>query len=77
MSHKSGHIIINRVAQSDSPDVVQSVSVELKFPEGTSDYAKIKKVLQVERLLDKLDQDDDDFELDLEERLKRLEGTDD
>lgn len=67
MSHKSGHIIINRVAQRDSHDVVHSVSVELKFPEGTSDYAKIKKVLQVERLLDKLDQDEADFKLDLED----------
>lgn len=60
MSHKSGHVIIRRVAQTDSHDIVQSASVELAFPEGTPLDARIKKVRQVERLLDKLDHDDED-----------------
>lgn len=59
MSHKSGTVIINRVA-ADSHDIVQSAGVELAFPEGTSLDDRIKKVRQVERLLDKLDHDDED-----------------
>jgi len=58
MSHKSGTVIINRVA-ADGHDIVQSASVELAFPEGTTLDDRIKKVRQVERLLDKLDHDED------------------
>ena len=58
MSHKSGHVIINRVAQGESLDVVRSASVELSFPAGTTLEAKLKKIRQVEQLLDKLDHDD-------------------
>jgi hypothetical protein len=60
VSHKSGHVIINRVAaDSNGLDTVQSASVELRFPEGTTLEAKLKKIRQVERLLDKLDHDED------------------
>jgi transcriptional regulator NrdR family protein len=59
MSHKSGHVIINRVSESDNLDVVRSASVELSFPPDTSLDAKMKKIRQVERLLDKLDHDED------------------
>lgn len=59
MSHKSGHVIINRVA-TDSPDVVRSASIELQFEPGTSLEDRMKKIRQVERLLDKLDHDDED-----------------
>lgn len=60
MSHKSGHIIIQRAPKGPSLDVVQSASVELEFPPGTSLEDKMKKIRQVERLLDKLDHDDED-----------------
>ena len=59
MSHKSGGVIINRAAESDSLDMVQSVTVELQFPANTSLEAKMKKIRQVECLLDKLEHDDD------------------
>lgn len=60
MSHKSGHVIINRVVSSaDDLDTVRSASVELHFQEGTTLDAKLKKIRQVERLLDKLDHDED------------------
>lgn len=60
MSHKSGHVIINRLATDSSSDVVRSVSVELQFPRNTSLEDKMKKIRQVEHLLDKLDHDDED-----------------
>lgn len=59
MSHKSGHVIINRVPAGDSLDVVRSASVELQFQPGTSLDDKMKKIRQVERLLDKLEHDED------------------
>ena len=59
MSHKSGHVIINRVQGHDSLDVVKSASVELQFPPGTSLDEKMKKIRQVEKLLDKLEHDED------------------
>lgn len=60
MSHKSGGVIINRSAAPGSLDVVKSAEVCLEFPAGTSLEDKIKKVRQVERLLDKLDLDDEE-----------------
>lgn len=57
MSHKSGHVIIQRSAASDSTDVVQEVRVELQFPPGTSLEDRARKMRQVECLLDKLDHD--------------------
>jgi hypothetical protein len=59
MSHKSGGVIINRVSSTES-DVVRSAEVHLEFPSGTSLEDRIKKVRQVERLLDKLDHDEED-----------------
>lgn len=58
MSHKSGNVIINRVAVTDSLDAVRSASVELQFPPGTSLEEKLQKIRRVEQLLDKLDHDD-------------------
>jgi hypothetical protein len=60
MSHKSGHIIINRVPAPGSTEIVHSATVELSFPANTPLDARVKKIRQVERLLDKLDQDDED-----------------
>lgn len=59
MSHKSGHVIIQRSAASDSLDVVQDVRVELQFESGTSLEDRMRKVRQVECLLDKLDHDEE------------------
>jgi hypothetical protein len=59
MSHKSGTVIINRVAADRAVDVVESASVHLRFPEGTTLEEKLNKIRQVERLLDKLDHDED------------------
>jgi hypothetical protein len=59
MSHKSGHVIIRRTSANDIRDVVQSASVELQFPPDTSLEDKLKKIRQVEKLLDKLDHDED------------------
>lgn len=60
MSHKSGHVVINRATGSDSNDVVQSASVHLQFPPGTSLEEKLKKIRKVELILDRLDHDDED-----------------
>lgn len=60
MSHKSGHVVIKRVAAEFSSEVVHSTSVELQFPPGTSLDDKMKKIRQVERLLDKMEHDDED-----------------
>lgn len=60
MSHNRDNIIINRAPGSVTTSVVQSASIELQFPEGTLLETKLKKVRQVERMLDKLDHDDDD-----------------
>lgn len=58
MSHKSGHVIIRRTSEQNSFDVVQSASVELQFPPDTSLEDKLKKIRQVEKLLDRLDHDE-------------------
>lgn len=59
MSHKSGHVIIQRASEQVTSEVVQSVRVELQFPPGTSLEEKMKKIRQAERLLDKLEHDED------------------
>jgi hypothetical protein len=59
VSHKSGHIIIERAPAGPSLDVVQSARVELQFPPGTTLEEKLKKIRRVEQLLDKLDHDED------------------
>lgn len=58
MSHKSGSIIINRASGTEG--IVSDASIALEFPAGTSVEDKLKKVRQVERLLDKLDHEDDE-----------------
>jgi hypothetical protein len=60
MSHKSGHIIIQKAVSEGSTDVVQHASVDLLFGPDTPVEVKLRKVRQVERLLDKLDHDDED-----------------
>jgi hypothetical protein len=60
MSHKSGHIIIQKSAASTDSETVQSATVDLFFPPGTELETKMRKVRQVERLLDKLDHDHDE-----------------
>lgn len=60
MSHKSGHVIIKRVAAEFSSEIVQDISVELQFPPNTSLDEKMRKVRQVECLLDKMEHDDED-----------------
>lgn len=59
MSHKSGHIIIQKSSSSTDSETVQSATVDLFFPPETDLDVKMKKVRQVERLLDKLDHDED------------------
>lgn len=59
MSHNRDEIIINRVApEGDAP--VKYASVTLNFPSGTPIETKIKKARQVERLLERLDHDEDE-----------------
>lgn len=58
MSHKSGHIIIQKSVPEGSTDVVQHASVDLLFGPDTPMDDKLRKVRQVERMLDKLDHDD-------------------
>jgi hypothetical protein len=60
MSHKSGHIIIQKQSAAGSTDTVQSSTVDLFFPPDTPMETKLKKVRQVERLLEKIDHDDDE-----------------
>lgn len=65
MSHKSGHIIISRYKDpsAESATAVSGVAearIELEFAPGTSLEDRVKKVRQVERLLDKMDHDDED-----------------
>jgi hypothetical protein len=65
MSHKSGHIIISRYKDPTGGSVtavsgVSEARIELEFAPGTSLEERVKKVRQVERLLDKMDHDDED-----------------
>lgn len=60
MSHNRDEIIINRVAPTDVYTVVKYASVTLDFPPGTQIETKIKKVRQVERLLERLDHESED-----------------
>lgn len=68
MSHKSGHIIISRfkdpsggsvTAVTTSETGVIEARIELQFAPGTSLEDRLKKIRQVERLLDKMDHDDE------------------
>lgn len=60
MTHKSSHVNVRKAAPEGSTDIVRQLSVDLVFPPDTPLDAKLKKVRQVERLLDKLDHDEDD-----------------
>lgn len=66
MSHKSGHIIIERYPATNLGEAVHPVGVvisqrvELDFPAGTSLDDRMRKIRQVERLLDRMDHDEDD-----------------
>jgi hypothetical protein len=65
VSHKSGHIIISRLKDPNGGSVtavsgVFEARIELEFVHGTTLEERVKKVRQVERLLDKMDQDDED-----------------
>lgn len=65
MSHKRGHIIIERVPSTPPTggeaheDVVTSVRVELNFAPTATLEQRVKKVRQVERALEKLEHDEE------------------
>jgi hypothetical protein len=64
VSHKSGHIIISRFKDPSGGSVtavsgVAEARIELQFAPGTTLEDRVKKVRQVERLLDLMDHDED------------------
>lgn len=61
MSHKSGHIIIERVPQDTTGDeaVLISLRAVITFSPATPVEDRIRVIARVERLLDRVDHDDD------------------